>query len=119
MPKDPAKRGRQKGAVRHAEGEHGIRTHKRIIEQLHSGPERRASGDTRAAGDPMHRTEGKHRMFERRRQHDPASRNSEKTRLSRDIDRHGHDRDNYQVWGGTERHPALPRHKKPRRLPER
>lgn len=118
MPKKSGKRGRQKGAVRHAEGDHGIRTHNRIIEQLESGPR----GDERpradVAGDPLHRDEGKHRLFEARKQHDLASKNSEKTRLSRDIDRHGHNRENYQVQGGTDTHPAMPRHQKPERLPE-
>ena len=54
----------------------------------------------------------------RRSQHDEAAKNSEKTRLSRDIDRHKHNRENYQVVGGTETHPAMPRHKKPANLPE-
>ena len=34
---------------------------------------------------------GKDRLFEGRQQHDEADKNSEKTRLSRDIDRHNHD----------------------------
>ena len=37
-----------------------------------------------------HDTEGKDRLFEDRQQHDEAEKNSEKTRLSRDLDRHGH-----------------------------
>jgi hypothetical protein len=37
--------------------------------------------------------------------------------LSRDIDRHGHNRENYQVWGGAESHPEMPRRKRPRDLP--
>ncbi len=117
MPKKSAKQGRQKGAVRHAEGEHGIRTHNRIIEQLQSGPSGEDRQSSRAAGDPEHREEGKHRLFERREQRDHAAMHSEKTRLSRDIDRHGHDRENFQVPGGAETHPALPRHKKPPKLP--
>jgi hypothetical protein len=118
MPKNPAKRGRQKGAVQHAEGEHGDRTHQRIIEQLQSGPSGEERNERNAAGDPMHREEGKHRLFEGREQRDHGAKNSEKTRLSRDIDRHNHNRENYQVKGGTETHPAMPRHKKPARLPE-
>ena len=115
MSKNPAKKGRQKGAVPHAEGAHGIRTHNRIIEQLQSGTDGQDEPET---ADPMHRTEGKHRLFEGREQHDNAAKNSEKTRLSRDIDRHGHNRENYQVPGGADTHPAMPRHKKPDRLPE-
>ena len=37
-----------------------------------------------------HDTTGKDRLFEAREQHDEAEKNSEKTRLSRDIDRHDH-----------------------------
>lgn len=118
MSKNPAKRGRQKGAVSHAEGEHGIRTHNKIIEQLQSGPSGEERDREKAAGDPLHREEGKHRLFEGREQHDHAAKNSQKTRLSRDIDRHKHNRENYQVQGGTDTHPAMPRHKKPDRLPE-
>jgi hypothetical protein len=118
MPKNPAKKGRQKGAVPHAERQHGIRTHNKIIEQLQSGQSGEERKESEGGGDPMHREEGKHRLFEQREQHDEASKNSEKTRLSRDIDRHGHNRENYQVKGGTETHPAMPRHKKPSKLPE-
>jgi hypothetical protein len=118
MPKNPAKDGRQKGAVPHAEGAHGLRTHRKIIEQLESGPSGEERSSANMGGDPMHREEGKHRLFEGRKQHDHAAKKSEKTRLSRDIDRHKHNRENYQVKGGTETHPAMPRHKKPPRLPE-
>lgn len=34
---------------------------------------------------------GKDRLFEGRQQHDEAEKNSEKTRLARDVDRHNHD----------------------------
>lgn len=118
MPKNSGKRGRQKGAVRHAEGDHGIRTHNRIIEQLQSGPSGSDRPRDKAAGDPLHRAEGKHRLFEARDQRDHAKKNSEKTRLSRDIDRHGHNREDYQVPGGAESHPAMPRRRKPERLPD-
>lgn len=118
MSKNPAKRGRQKGAVTHAEGQHGARTHNKLIEQLESGPSGEDPRKTNAAGDRMHSEEGKHRLFEDREQHDEASKNSEKTRLSRDIDRHNHNRENYQIVGGTDTHPAMPRHKKPDKLPE-
>jgi hypothetical protein len=118
MPKNPAKKGRQKGAVPHAEGAHGARTHRKIIEQLQSGPSGEERKDVKSESDPMHRSEGKHRLFEQRSQHDEAAKNSEKTRLSRDIDRHKHNRENYQVKGGTETHPAMSRHKKPANLPE-
>lgn len=118
MPKRSAKRGRQKGAVPHAEGDHGIRTHHRIIQQLESGPSGEERQRPKAAGDPKHREEGKHRLFEKRDQRDHAALHSEKTRLSRDIDRHGHNREDFQVPGGAERHPAMPRHRKPTHPPD-
>jgi hypothetical protein len=108
MSKRRDERGRQKGPQRHAEGQHGEKTHRHLIQQLQSGP----SGEERqredAAGDPEHTTRGKHRMFEERQQHDEADKNQEKNRLVRDINRHGHDREQFQVPGGKERHPALP-----------
>ena len=36
---------------------------------------------------------GKDRLFEDREQHDEAEKNSEKTRLARDVDRHDHEVD--------------------------
>jgi hypothetical protein len=35
--RDAAKDGRQKGAQEHAEGQHGEKTHSRLLEELHSG----------------------------------------------------------------------------------
>jgi hypothetical protein len=40
-------------------------------------------------------------LFEEREQHDEADKNSEKNRLDRDISEHGHNRDNFQVRGGS------------------
>ena len=95
---------RQKGAQEHAEGGHGKKTHSKIIEQLNSGSAKKAAGP-RASGEPK---EGRHRIHEGRQQHDEADKNAEKTRLSRDIERDGLNREDYQVVGGTERHPKLP-----------
>jgi hypothetical protein len=89
-------RGYQKGAQRHAEGQQGPKTTWRQIEQFESGP----SGET-ARQDAQHPTDGKHRLFERREQHDEADLNSEKNRLSRDIEAHDHVRENFQVQGGA------------------
>ncbi|MEO8622119.1 MAG: hypothetical protein ABI625_13700 [bacterium] len=50
----------------------------------------------RAGHDPdvaKHDDAGKDRLFEGRQQHDEAEKNSEKTRLARDIDHHDHDHD--------------------------
>jgi hypothetical protein len=89
-----ADRGHQKGAQRHGEGQQGPKTTRRQIEELESGP----SGETERQ-DAQHPADGKHRLFERREQHDEADLNSEKNRLSRDIERHDHDRDDFQVPG--------------------
>jgi hypothetical protein len=90
-------RSKQKGQQRHAEGMHGPKARARLLEQLESGESR----EPRAAPSADHGTEGKHRLFEQREQHDEADRNSEKNRLSRDISAHGHNRDNFQVPGGS------------------
>lgn len=89
-------RGNQKGAQRHAEGQQGPKTTARQQEQLHSGDR----GET-ARQDAQHPADGKHRLFEQREQHDEADLNSEKNRLSRDIDAHDHDRENFQVPSGA------------------
>ena len=38
-----------------------------------------------------HDDAGKDRLFEGRQQHDDAEKNSEKSRLAKDVDRHNHD----------------------------
>jgi hypothetical protein len=91
-----ADRGEQKGAQRHAEGQQGPKTTARQVEQWESG----SNGETKRQ-DAQHPTDGKHRLFERREQHDEADLNSEKNRLSRDIDEHDHVRENFQVQGGA------------------
>ena len=40
-----------------------------------------------------HSDKGKDRLFEGREQHDPAEKNSEKSRLAKDVDRHHHSTD--------------------------
>ena len=105
-----AKGKHQKGPQLHAEGQHGEKTHAKFLEQLHSGRARdgKAKEGQRRAVEHPHAGPGEHRLLEDRQQHDEAEKNSEKTRLSRDIDRHGHDREQFQVPGGAERHPELP-----------
>jgi hypothetical protein len=44
---------------------------------------------------------GRDRLFEGREQHDEADKNSEKTRLARDVARHGHDVDEQVSDAGT------------------
>jgi hypothetical protein len=82
--------GVQKGPQDHAEGEHGAKTRSKILEQLHS---RNGNGvvDPNKVGleptkDLAHHNAA-HRLFEERQQHDEAEKNSEKTRLNREIER--------------------------------
>ena len=114
-------RGRQKGAVPKAEGQQGDKTRRKFIEQLRSGP----SGDERNNPEPdaervqrnegVEQDEGGHRLFEGREQHDDAELQSEKTRLSREIERRELDREEFQVPGGTENHPRDVSHSGPRK----
>ena len=56
------------------------------------------AGDPRDSSGPRHDPaeirkhddKGKDRLFEGRQQHDDAEKNSEKTRLAKDVDRHDH-----------------------------
>ena len=48
-----------------------------------------------------HDDTGKDRLFEGREQHDEAEKNSEKTRLARDVQRHDHDVDEQVSDAGT------------------
>jgi hypothetical protein len=48
-----------------------------------------------------HDDTGKDRLFEGRQQHDEAEKNSEKTRLARDVGRHGHDVDDDVADAGS------------------
>lgn len=48
-----------------------------------------------------HDDKGKDRLFEGREQHDEAEKNSEKTRLAKDVDRHNHHVDDDIADAGT------------------
>ena len=50
----------------------------------------------------QHDDVGKDRLFEGREQHDEAEKNSEKTRLARDVERHGHDVDDQEADSGSQ-----------------
>jgi hypothetical protein len=97
------RKGQQKGAQQHAEGQHGRKAHAAFIEQLHSGPSEDAGKD-----DRMHR----HPLYEDREQHDEADKNADKTRLSRDIEKRHLDRDQYRVVGAEEQPQITPGHGK-------
>jgi hypothetical protein len=82
--------GVQKGPQDHAEGQHGAKTRSKILEQLQSGNGNGADDPTKNGVDhiksPAHHNSA-HRLFEERQQHDEAEKNSEKTRLNREIER--------------------------------
>ena len=83
--------GVQKGPQDHAEGQHGSKTRSKILEQLHSGngngaPPEPVPDPLAPRKNPAHHNAA-HRLFEERKQHDDAEKNSEKTRLHREIER--------------------------------
>ncbi len=84
------KDGVQKGPQDHAEGQHGSKTHSKFLEQLKNGngspPPDLVNGVEPSKKNPAHHYSA-HRLFEQRQQHDEAEKNSEKTRLSREIER--------------------------------
>lgn len=86
--------GVQKGPQDHAEGGHGAKTRSKILEQLHSGSNGKQSPpgvpEDTAVNSENHKAQhhAAHRLFEARQQHDEAEKNSEKTRLQRQLDRH-------------------------------
>jgi hypothetical protein len=88
------KDGVQKGPQDHAEGQHGSKTRSKILEQLHSGNGNGTKPDTPEVTPipPEHKNHiahhnSAHRLFEERKQHDEAEKNSEKTRLHREVER--------------------------------
>lgn len=95
MSKNRKNRGEQAPAQQHAERQHGGKTvdflRKQHAQQSGSAAESGPSHDPDDIRE--HDTTGKDRLFEDREQHDDAEKLSEKTRLARDDDRHGHDLD--------------------------
>ncbi|HEY8832652.1 MAG TPA: hypothetical protein VIM21_09070 [Gemmatimonadaceae bacterium] len=84
--------GVQKGPQDHAEGQHGSKTRSKILEQLHSRNGNGAIDPNKPGIQPnkdLPDHTAAHRLFEERQQHDEAEKNSEKTRLNREIER-GH-----------------------------
>jgi hypothetical protein len=71
---------REPGPQRHAEGQHGERTHRRFIEQVQGG----SGAEKRTEGKPV---EGHHRLHQDRQQHDEAEKNSEKVEAMREVQR--------------------------------
>jgi len=83
--------GVQKGPQDHAEGQHGSKTRSKILEQLHSGNGNTNHDSANGVNPPktLPHHNAAHRLFEDRQQHDEAEKNSEKTRLNREVER-GH-----------------------------
>ena len=77
---------RDTGPQRHAEGQHGEKTHRRFIEQLQESRTRDAANEPRTEQPDI---EGHHRLHQDREQHDEAEKNSEKVEAMREIQR-GH-----------------------------
>ena len=122
-------RGEQKGAQAHAEGQHGAVAREHLKQQINNDGAEVETQSMREANDPnrhgkhseeahsLHERmidtvgeehDGRHRLFENRKQHDEADHNQDKNRLGKDVNRHGHDREQFQLEGGRETHPALP-----------
>jgi hypothetical protein len=82
--------GVQKGPQDHAEGQHGSKTHSKFLEQLHTGiptpPDEQDQTPLDSRKNLAHHNAA-HRLFEQRQQHDEAEKNSEKTRLHREVER--------------------------------
>ncbi|MDP9204194.1 MAG: hypothetical protein M3P12_01905 [Gemmatimonadota bacterium] len=88
--------GVQKGPQDHAEGQHGAKTRSKILEQLQTGnaaPSEKPENGVEPHKSTAHHNSA-HRLFEQRQQHDEAEKNSEKTRLNREIERRHLDPDN-------------------------
>ena len=81
--------GVQKGPQDHAEGQHGSKTRSKILEQLQSGNDSTDSTKENGLEPRKHiaHHNSAHRLFEERKQHDEAEKNSEKTRLHREVER--------------------------------
>lgn len=75
---------RQPGPQRHAEGQHGQKTHTRFIEMLNDSDTSREARAKRAEGPPV---EGHHRLRQDRRQHDEAEKGSEQVEAMREVQR--------------------------------
>ena len=78
---------RRARSVTHAEGGHGPKTERRIIEQLQSGPSGTPLADRLEIDQTLAAAEGKRRLVEDREQHDVGEKNSERTQLYDELRR--------------------------------
>ena len=92
MGKNKDNDGRQQGALDRAASQQGDQTRARQAEIANaSSPVDERTGPRHDPDEiAAHDTTGRDRLFEGREQHDDAEKNSEKTRLARDLDRHDH-----------------------------
>lgn len=82
---------------------------RKLAKSADAGNQSAKTADTHESSGPGHDTDkirkhddaGKDRLFEGRQQHDDAEKNSEKTRLARDVDRHDHSVDDDATDAGT------------------
>jgi hypothetical protein len=87
MPKRQRTEGMQKGRQAHAEGGHGDKTHRAILQQLHSAPREEPADAIKAEKRHAAAESGKRRLVEHRTQRDIADKNSDRDRLHRDVER--------------------------------
>lgn len=80
-PRPRSRRGKQKGAQRHAESDHGPKTHAHLMKQLRSGPREEPESVRIERARTEAAYEGRRRLVENRTQHDDAELKSERTRL--------------------------------------
>lgn len=93
MEKDKGSNENQQGAVNRSASQQGDKTRAQQAKTAQSG-ESGKEGQHGPNHDPAdireHHDPGKDRLFEGRQQHDDAEKESERTRLSRDINKHKH-----------------------------
>jgi hypothetical protein len=78
----------QTGPQDHAEGDHGAKTRRHIIEQLQSSPREEPKMVLILKKRVRAAFRGKRRLVEDRQQHDEADKNSEQKRLYAELRRH-------------------------------
>lgn len=88
--------GHQKGPQAHAEGAHGPKTERKIVDQLESGP----SGNLEKEEEQHRWDAGERPMLEGREQHDEADQNSQKNRLFEYLEENNLPKKGHDVQGG-------------------
>lgn len=79
--------GHQQGPQDHAEGAHGSKTHQAFLQQLHSAANAPVAEEPVTPESKTEKHGAQRRLAQHRQQHDEAEKNSEKTRLSREMER--------------------------------